>query len=194
MILKTKNSYSCSDIKNLALTVRKELKTPLTKPLNCEKLLNYFMLKYDFNIKVEEDDSTLYLEENEVARYIPDQKVLILRSEVYNNLDLFEKNDSNEIRYIKGRSRFTICHEMFHIYQVNELKEEYAISNEITPSYINPEWQANEFAAKLLVPITVDTLSDDIIHYKYCVTYECIEVLKDKSKKRQERKNKPIIN
>lgn len=49
------------------------------------------------------------------------------------------------------RDRFTIAHEIGHYFTTNEIM--YARSESASlPAYMNPEWQANVFAAELLMP------------------------------------------
>ena len=52
-----------------------------------------------------------------------------------------------------GRSRFTLCHELFHYLFHTSENISFARSDEKLPSYLDPEWQANTFAAELMIPI-----------------------------------------
>lgn len=68
------------------------------------------------------------------------QQVLYLREDVYE-------------RAIKGkaRDRFTVAHEIGHaVMHVGTLNR--VESGTAVPAYRNPEWQANKFAAALLMP------------------------------------------
>ncbi len=87
---------------------------------------------------------TLYESEmfGEYARYCPQTNTLSVRQDVY--LDACN-NDP--------RHRFTIAHELGHYFLHNEISAFSRCSEgDIIPSYRDPEWQANTFAASLLMP------------------------------------------
>jgi Zn-dependent peptidase ImmA (M78 family) len=77
---------------------------------------------------------------NRMGAVDPIQRALMLRQDVY--LRAAEK---------KGRDRFTVAHEaghaLMHIGTLNRLEPSQQI-----PPYKDPEWQANRFAAALLMP------------------------------------------
>lgn len=87
---------------------------------------------------------TMYEDEmsGEYANYRPQDNTLSIRQDVY----VAACNDD-------PRHRFTIAHELGHYFMHDDIT---AFSrcerNEIIPTYRNPEWQANVFAAALLMP------------------------------------------
>lgn len=55
----------------------------------------------------------------------------------------------------KGRDRFTICHEIAHLFLHGKLSHGVSLSrmgSEYVPVYMDPEWQANAFAAEFMMP------------------------------------------
>lgn len=72
---------------------------------------------------------------------IPSQSLVRIRESVYLNA-------------ISGstRDRFTIAHEIAHLLFHDNLTVSFARNAGSIPAYQNPEWQANTFAAELLVP------------------------------------------
>lgn len=64
--------------------------------------------------------------------------------------DVYEAAHSND-----GRARFTLMHECGHILlhqNISALHRSQSIDGEELPPYKNSEWQANTFAAELLMP------------------------------------------
>lgn len=73
------------------------------------------------------------------------------------------------------RDRFTLCHEFGHwlIHQ----PENISFARGDIPKYCDPEWQANVFAAELMVPdyLVRDMSIEDVV--KECgVSYTCAEI------------------
>ena len=80
-----------------------------------------------------------------------------------------------------GRSRFTLCHELFHyIFHTSE-NISFARSDEKLPSYLDPEWQANTFAAELMIPMDlVKGMSIYEIVKKCKVSWQCAQIQMEK--------------
>lgn len=127
-------------IRNLAMTIRK-----LTgnKPyFDIIKFIELILPKIDseFNgmdIVADEQLPNCY------AQACPAEHKIFVRNSVYDGAA-----DGN------GRDRFTLAHELGHYILNGSTKVSYARvqSKSQIPAYRNPEWQANTFAAELLVP------------------------------------------
>lgn len=80
---------------------------------------------------------------------------------------------------IKGnpRDRFTLCHEFGH--WLLHQPESVSFARGSIPTYCNPEWQANTFAAELMIPYyLVREMSVEEITTKCGVSYACAEIQK----------------
>ena len=78
----------------------------------------------------------------------------------------------------KGRDRFTIAHELGHLLLHSQDNLELARSDNEIKAYENPEWQANRFAAELLMPLDLITSDDTVetLSRRFGVTYSAAEV------------------
>ncbi|TYT27252.1 ImmA/IrrE family metallo-endopeptidase [Luteimonas viscosa] len=81
---------------------------------------------------------------NDHGRTFPGQDHIQVRDDVYDN-----------IRRNKGRDRFTLAHELGHLFLHNDpaLARNIRRSVDIEP-FRSSEWQANSFAGSLLMPLT----------------------------------------
>lgn len=78
---------------------------------------------------------------------------------------------------VKGnpRDRFTLCHELGH-YLLHQPSNVSFARGEI-PKYCDPEWQANVFAAELMVPYyLVGNMRPEEIVEKCGVSYSCASI------------------
>lgn len=78
---------------------------------------------------------------------------------------------------VKGnpRDRFTLCHELGH-YLLHQPSNVSFARGEI-PKYCDPEWQANVFAAELMVPYyLVGNMEPEEIVEKCGVSYSCASI------------------
>lgn len=100
------------------------------------------------------------------AEYNPIKKELKIREDTY-------ENAINGI----GRDRFTIAHEIGHIF-LHSNNVSLARSNEEIPIYCNPEWQANTFARELLCPINgiIKGDNDETLAKRYGVSKEVARI------------------
>ncbi len=76
-----------------------------------------------------------------------------------------------------ARDRFTICHEFGHwlLHQPDSV----SFARGDIPKYCDPEWQANTFAAELMIPYyRVKGMSTEEIVEKCIVSYTCAEIQK----------------
>lgn len=83
------------------------------------------------------------------AKTIPDEWKIILKQSVY-------EGACNE----NPRDRFTIAHEIGHLFLHKGINISLNRGNESIPAYKDPEWQANTFAAELLVPTFIRNLEN----------------------------------
>lgn len=77
------------------------------------------------------------------AKTLPDKNVILIKESVYEGACSGNTRD-----------RFTLAHELGHLLLHGGDSISFARSGEKIKAYQNPEWQANTFAAELLVPAT----------------------------------------
>lgn len=83
----------------------------------------------------------------------------------------------DEVCEDRGRARFTLAHEIFHYIFHDQPNISFARSTDKIPSYMDPEWQANTFAAELLIPRDlVKGLTVDEIMEKCGVSRQCASI------------------
>lgn len=166
---------SIEDIRSYTTKLREML---ILKPEDSINFLFYldimtFMFKeYNFEYIVLEDDNRIFKEKDEAHTNIKTGTIYIKES-VFANLSV-----------PSSRSNFTIPHELGHFF-LHYLNGP-VLSRNTKPEkvYENPEWQANQFAAELLMPYeVVKNLSIEEIYLKYNVSYQA-------AKNRYERINK----
>lgn len=80
---------------------------------------------------------------NDLGRTYPKQHVIQLREDVYDGL-----NAGN------GMARFTAAHELGH-FVLHQDESPMQRGDSVWPPYMDSEWQANAFAASLLMPMTL---------------------------------------
>lgn len=83
-----------------------------------------------------------------------------------------------------GRDRFTVAHEIGHYFIHKPCNVQYARmdTKQVTPKYMNPEWQANTFAAELLVPHNlIKGMNCSDIASSCAVSYQVAKIQKSKS-------------
>lgn len=73
---------------------------------------------------------------------IPSQRTILLREDVYSRA--YEGH---------GRDRFTACHELGHYLLRHQISLARKMNGTPTKIYMNSEWQADFFAAEILIPI-----------------------------------------
>ncbi len=91
----------------------------------------------EFTFCVEED----WRMGNDQANYNVQNKTMKLRESVYEGACRGN-----------GRDRFTLAHEIGHYFMHNDVVLSRAEPGSRIPAYRDPEWQANTFAAALLMP------------------------------------------
>lgn len=115
---------------------------------------------FDFEILSKEEMPQTY------AFTVPDKGIIYIREDVYDGAC----DD-------QGRARFTIVHELAHLIFHTKDNIVFARSDMKVPAYSDPEWQANTFAAELLIPKhLVEGLSIDEVIDKCNVSRSCAEI------------------
>lgn len=124
------------------------------------ELLSADGIQFNYEVVPDEDLEGCY------AKALPDKKIILIKESVYNGA-----YDGNH------RDRFTLAHELGHLLLHGGDSISFARSNEKIKAYLNPEWQANTFAAELLVPTnSIDGLTVQQISEKYNVSRKVAEI------------------
>ncbi len=95
------------------------------------------------------------------------KKTIYIREDVY-----YRACDGN------ARDLFTIAHELGHLFLHSNQNVELARAEMNIKAYENPEWQANTFAAELLMPVKLISKSDipDSLVKRFGVSYESAKI------------------
>ena len=127
------------NIREFANKIRRMTGVKDSEQLNIISCLELFCsgveTEYTLEIVPEEELRNAY------AQTIPSQKVVLIREDVY-----YGALSGN------ARDRFTLAHELGHVFLHNDNTVVLSRGSENIPIYENPEWQANTFAAEFLVP------------------------------------------
>lgn len=142
------------------------------------EVLEHFQNEEKLSIQILEDSDLIFEDDKELAKYNGKENYLYLKESL---LEDYENNIYT--------SNFTLAHELFHFMQLNLLNFKFIECENVRP-YEDPEWQANEFAAQLLIPSEFIDLSENELSSKFHVTVECALYRKLKYKQRKERKAK----
>ena len=136
------NSYrsiplSRKKIQEVAITLRKLFKVPLDEPFPVLKFIEFVLPTFGYTIEICETSEM----QNVYALTLPDEKIIKISENVYNLA-------------VQGYPRhlFTLAHEIGHVIFHDNDSISFARTNEKIKPYEDPEWQANTFAAELLVP------------------------------------------
>lgn len=130
------------------------------------KILDLSSEVYGYEYQVVEDDK---LSDNVYAETDLIQKKIYIKESVYN-------------RAAEGstRDRFTIAHEIGHI--IMHTNRIIVCRGEEIKKYEYPEWQADHFAAELLVPVFhINDLSVEEIADKYKVSKKVAQIRKNRA-------------
>lgn len=130
---------SRNKIRNLASEIRGFFEIPPNKPIPIVEMLEGLSVDGELlNFEIVPDDKLPEC----YAKTLPDQNLILIKESVY-----YGACDDNP------RDRFTIAHEIGHYMLHSGDTISFARSDEKIKAYQNPEWQANTFAAELLVPV-----------------------------------------
>ena len=103
-----------------------------------------------------------------MAKTIPKEKMILVREDVYNGAIAGN-----------GRDRFTLAHEIGHYFLHQDIEVAYHRRDENLEPYKKPEWQANVFAAELLMSReAIRNMSIDEIVRKCKVSYKAAQIQK----------------
>lgn len=153
---------SRKDIRGFAKYIRKQLgmeNEPLFPIVHVIEILA-FDKEVDFDFDVV-PDSVL---DSEYGNTNTSENVMIIRESVYKGAVLGNPRD-----------RFTLCHELGHwlLHQPDRV----SFARGTIPQYCNPEWQANVFAAELMVPhYLVKGLSIERVMSECGVSRSCAKI------------------
>lgn len=153
---------SRNKLRTFAERFRKTLQVSDEEPFPVVKALETLLNALDYELDIVPDDK---LPEN-YALTIPNLSILRIRESVYENAI----NNS-------PRDRFTIAHEIAHLLLHDDITVSFARNECAIPAYRDPEWQANTFAAELLVPFhKIEGLSPKDIQMKYLVSNKVAQI------------------
>lgn len=118
---------------------------------------------------VPDNDERLGLAE---ACYVPNDRCVYLRDSDYRGV----------VQGTKPRSKFTFWHEIGHMCLGHDKKFARDASGEVAEhqAYEDSEWQANQFAAEMLMPLDeirkMGDVSPDVVAKEFGVSYEAAEI------------------
>lgn len=150
-------------IRHLANEIRKILHLKNDEKIDVIRVLEFLVIPcFDLKLEIVEKKDML----DKYAEYEPINKILRVREDTYENA-----LNGN------GRDRFTIVHEIGHIF-LHSNKVSMSRSSEKIPIYCDPEWQANTFARELLCPLKGVNNSDsvELIADKFGVSKEVAKI------------------
>lgn len=148
------NPLSRKNIQNMTNCLRNFLKISLEEEFPVLEFLEKIIPLFDYTMEICEQNEM----QKEYALTLPEEKILKLREDVY--IGATEGNP---------RDLFTIAHEIGHIFLHDSKSIALARSDYKVKKFEDPEWQANTFAAELLVPSNVikgKTIEEIIKTYK----------------------------
>lgn len=166
---------SAKELRNKAMEIRNIISNP-TEEINIldvvENVLPQLLDNYEYYIVAEDEWQT---EDIEALTISQDGTILLLIPE----------NIYRDANIGMHRARFTIAHEIGHVLLHGE--ETFALARQENERYgedktCDPEWQANEFAAEILCPITyIKDMTIVDIQQKYGISRSVATIQKRKS-------------
>lgn len=143
MLLLNKIAFATSrnELREIALNMRRLAKIKPGEPFPVVRILEEYLDYQNYEFEIISDDIANDIMGNAYAETIPSLKLLRVRESVY----------ENAVRGIP-RDRFTLAHELCHLIFHDELTVSFARNEAPVPKYMDPEWQANTFAAEILAP------------------------------------------
>ena len=167
------NPLSIKDITELAKDVRDSFDVKIDE---CFPILDYIYYLYDediITISILENNDP-YLDKSTPAIYNALENCIYLKESVI-----------EEIENHNYRSNFTLAHELFHYIQNKELCFTFE-EVEDRKTYEDPEWQADTFAGKLLLPDEcLDNEDNEYLKNHFKVSPECVLTRKVKEQRRK---------
>lgn len=130
---------SRSDIRRFANSIRDLFGIDHSQPFPVMEFLEFALPRVfpDFELEI------LSVEEmgEKHGETLHDRRIIRIREDIYDRACNGE-----------GRDRFTVCHEMGHLFMHAHLDVSMARTRGKYPAYESSEWQANAFAGELLMP------------------------------------------
>lgn len=150
-------------IRNYTDEIRKILNFSIDEKLDVIKILELVIIPcFNLNLEIVEKSEM----PDKYAEYEPLNKIIRIREDTYENA-----------LKGKGRDRFTIVHEIGHIF-LHSNKVSMARSSDSIPIYCDPEWQANTFAREFLCPLKGVSDNDgvELLAEKYGISKEVAKI------------------
>ena len=153
----------------------RDLATNLRKVLNLENVAKFPIIEVIESLHIIDEDFYYEIVDKETMGNIhglahPNEHYIQIREDVYE-------------RCVKGygRDRFTVAHELGHYLLHSSGVTLARLGDEKVQAYRDPEWQANTFAAELLMPINlIDTNDIDEISDKFGVSISAAKIREKK--------------
>lgn len=161
---------SRKDISFLAYKTRNILDLSDTEPFPIMEFIECVLPQVDLDFILEIETYKVMKGCNGLT--YPSEHHMILREDVY-------------VGAVKGegRDRFTVCHELGHYLLHTTDRVALARTQGVIPAYADPEWQANAFAADLLIPpYSITGLSINDIADRYKVSYQAAGIQTSRKK------------
>lgn len=175
--MKKTRPLKVSDIEYMANDFRRGLGIKPSSPFPILEVLEKLSCEGCFSIQYLEDNDPLF-EENEQAKYSPIDNYIYIKESV-----LVELENGNY------RANFTLAHEFFHYIQCKVL---FFTFEEVEKCccYEDAEWQANEFAAQILIPTRYieKNVNSNILAEIFKVSISCVTTRKLYYQRRLNRK------
>lgn len=180
--MKKTNPLKIVEIENIANKVRRKFGVSLDSSFPILEVLERLHYSGLLTIQYLEDDDPLF-EEDTPAKYNHAENYIYVKESVLEELENHEY-----------RANFTLAHELFHYFQCQVLGFKFE-EIEKCCCFENPEWQANEFAAQLLIPTKyiVGDCNTKLIADIFNVSESCVLTRKLYYERRLKRK-KAIIS
>lgn len=165
------NPLSVRDIEKIAETFRAYYEIKKDSYFPVLEVIDDLFEKGYLSYQIINDDDEM-LDKSTIAIYNPKENFIYIKESVINE-------------YEEGiyRSAFTLCHELFHFIQAMILDFDFVEVDECK-SYENIDWQANEFAAQILIPSEFIDFDEEFLQKQFHVSLECVLTRKVKIKKR----------
>lgn len=168
------NPISTDQIRYIAETARAILNIGIHEEMNLMSVLDLMCFKFKhikFDYEIVLDNDKRFSKHEEAHTDITTGKIYIKESVYYDLLTPY------------SRSNFTVAHEIGHFYLHHIFGFVLPRCTKPDKAFINPEWQANQFAAEFLMPLEgVQDLTSDEIMDKYNVSRQAAETRINKTK------------
>ncbi len=140
---------SIKDIRDLATVIRASIRADSTEKFPILEFLEKVMCVFDEDFHIEVVDKSIMGDIHGLACI--DEHCIKIREDVYNRAYLG-----------CGRDRFTLAHELGHylLHDARSISLARLGETKNVQAYRNPEWQADTFAAELLMPVELITTDD----------------------------------